>query len=89
MIPNIIKSSDGQGGLSLRFRSALLAILPALLIGAKFMGYDISHEEGVLGVELLVGVVVVIEGVVALWLHIYGWMLRNMRKKQGTGAFAG
>lgn len=87
-LPKFLLSSSGNGELSQRAKSFLLAVLPALLLVAPIFGFKIEIAEGESLVNMLVRTIALIEGLIAVVWQIKGWSDRNFRKANKLGAFS-
>ena len=86
-LPKWLQSSDGSKKLSARANSFLVGLLPALIFLLPLFGVDLSLEAGQGGVELVVKIIVALEGLLALVWQVKGWIDRSFRKRMGLGVF--
>ena len=79
-------SSTGDG-ISLRVKSFLIGILPAILLVLKLSGYEISNEEAGSFINIIALVVSAFVTILASIYHMKGWARRNFYKTTNQGKF--
>ena len=83
---DFLKSSAGDGKVSERVKSLMLAALPVILFAAPLFGFQITNPEE--GISTIVAVIAAVELAISAVWHLKGWADRNFRKQNSLGAFS-